>query len=119
MEKSIKLQRSQALLKELISEALSSLSNPALNALNITDVVCSKGKHHAEIFIESSSLSSEDKIAILKDLKKAEGILREYVLNASGWFKSPKMSFKFDETLQSSNSLDRLFEKIAKERGEQ
>lgn len=119
MQKSIKLQRSQALLKELVSEALSSLSNPTLNVLSITDVVCSKGKHHAEIFIESSSLSSEDRVAILRDLKKAEGILREHVLNASGWFKAPKMSFKFDEALQSGNSLDRLFEKIAKERGEQ
>lgn len=118
MEKSIKLQRSQALLKELISEALSSLNNPTLHALSITDVVCSKGKHHAEVFIESSDLSREDRMAILKDLRKAEGVLREYILNASGWFKCPKMSFKFDETLQSSNSLDQLFEKIAKEREE-
>lgn len=118
MEKSIKLQRSQALLKELISEALSSLSNPTLNALSITDVVCSKGKHHAEVFIESSDLSSQERITILKELRKAEGILREYILNSSGWFKCPKMSFKFDETLQSSHSLDRLFEKIAKEREE-
>lgn len=118
MEKSIKLQRSQALLKELISEALSSLNNPSLRALSITDVVCSKGKHHAEVFIESSDFSREDRMAILKDLRKAEGVLREYILNASGWFKCPKMSFKFDETLQSGNSLDQLFEKIAKEREE-
>lgn len=116
MEKSIKLKRSQSLLKELLSEALSSLNNPILQTLSVTDVVCSKGKYHADVFIESSDLSSQERSIILKDLKKAEGILREYILHSSGWFKCPKMTFKFDDTLQSSHSLDQLFEKIAKER---
>lgn len=116
MEKSIRLQRSQSLLKELISEALGSLDNPILRALSIVDVICSKGKYHAEVFIESSDLSDQERRMILKDLKKAEGILREYIFHSSGWFKCPKMNFKFDDSLQSSHSLDQLFEKIAKER---
>lgn len=117
MEKNIKLQRSQSFLKELLSEALSSLNNPMLHSLSITDVVCSRGKYHAEIFIESSDFSEDERKIILKELKKAEGILKEYVLHSSGWFKCPKMSFKFDDTLQSSYSLNQLFDKIAEERG--
>lgn len=117
-DKDIKLQRTQSLLRELISEALSSLGNPTLNALNITSVVCSRGKHHAEVFIESSDLSAQDRGLILKELKRAEGVLREYVLSASGWFKCPKMTFKFDETLKSAQSLDQLFATIDKEREE-
>lgn len=116
---SIRLQRSQSLLKELVSEALSSLSNPNLNTLSITDVLCSKGKYHAEVFIESSDLTPQERRLILKEIKKAEGILREYILGASGWFKCPKLSFKFDDSLSLGNALDEIFEQIAKERKEQ
>lgn len=114
----IKLQRSQALLLELVSEALSMLSNPLLNSLSITQVICSRGKYNAEIFVESSDFSAQEKSEILRELKKAEGILREHILSSSGWFKCPKLSFKFDDSLKSANSLDKIFAQIAKERGE-
>lgn len=114
----IKLQRSQALLLELVSEALATLSNPTLNLLSVTQVLCSRGKYNAEVFIEASDFSAEEKVCILRELKKAEGILREYILNSSGWFKCPKLTFKFDESLKSVNSLDKIFAQIAKERGE-
>lgn len=112
----IKLERSQSLLLELVSEALSTLSNPNLNSLSITQVQCSKGKYHAEVFIESSGFSQEEKAQVLRELKKAEGILREYVLSASGWFKCPKFSFRFDESLSHANNLDKIFAKISQER---
>lgn len=112
----IKLERSQSLLLELVSEALSTLSNPNLNSLSITQVQCSKGKYHAEVFIESSGFSQEEKAQVLRELKKAEGILREYVLSASGWFKCPKFSFRFDESLSHANHLDKIFAKISQER---
>lgn len=114
----IKLQRSQALLLELVSEALSMLSNPLLNSLSITQVLCSRGKYNAEVFVESSDLSAQEKSEILRELKKAEGILREHILSSSGWFKCPKLTFKFDDSLKSANSLDKIFAQIAKERGE-
>lgn len=114
----IKLQRSQALLLELVSEALSMLSNPILNSLSITEVICSRGKYNAEVFVESSDLSAQEKSEILRELKKAEGILREHILSSSGWFKCPKLTFKFDDSLKSANSLDKIFAQIAKKRGE-
>lgn len=114
----IKLQRSQALLLELLSEALSTLSNPALNSLSVTQVICSRGKYNAEVFIESSDFANEEKSFILRELKKAEGILREHILSSSGWFKCPKFTFKFDDSLKNANSLDKIFAQIAKERGE-
>lgn len=114
----IKLQRSQALLLELVCEALSMLSNPLLNSLSITQVICSRGKYNAEVFIESSDFLPQEKSEILRELKKAEGILREHILSSSGWFKCPKLTFKFDDSLKSANSLDKIFAQIAKERGE-
>ncbi|MCE3047166.1 30S ribosome-binding factor RbfA [Helicobacter kayseriensis] len=112
----IKLQRSQSLLKELVTEALSTLNNPNLNSLSVTDVVCSRGKYNAEVFIESSSLTQSEKSLILRELKKAESVLREYILGSSGWFKCPRLTFKFDESLKSRNALDKIFEQIQKER---
>lgn len=114
----IKLQRSQALLLELVSEALSMLSNPLLNSLSITQVICSRGKYNAEVFVESSDFSAQEKSEILRELKKAERILREHILSSSGWFKCPKLTFKFDDSLKSANSLDKIFAQIAKEREE-
>lgn len=118
MQNQIKLQRSQSLLKELLSEALSALNNPRLNSLVITHIACSRGKYDAEVFIESSDFTLQEQALILKELKKAEGILREYVLSSSGWFKCPKLTFKFDDQLRSQNTLDKIFDQIAKERGE-
>ncbi|GAA7257846.1 30S ribosome-binding factor RbfA [Helicobacter pylori] len=112
----IKLQRSQSLLLELVTEALSMLSNPALNSLSITQVICSRGKYNAEVFVEGSDFSAEEKVLILKELKKAEGILREHILSSSGWFKCPKLNFKFDDSLKSVNSLDKIFAQITQER---
>ncbi|PAF47521.1 ribosome-binding factor A [Helicobacter sp. 12S02634-8] len=113
MDKSIRLQRTESVLKELLQEALSSLGDSTLNTLGVTDVVCSKGKYYAEVFIYPEAYTPKEQQAILHALKKAEGILREYVLSVSGWYKCPKFKFCFDESLERAKTLDALFAQIA------
>lgn len=115
MDKSIRKERIQSLLKELLQEALASLNDIKLNSLSIIDVLCSRGKYDAEIFIYADEFSSEEQCEILKGLRRAESILRKYVLNASGWYKCPKFNFCFDETIKKAQGLDEIFSKIAKE----
>ncbi|PAF43203.1 30S ribosome-binding factor RbfA [Helicobacter sp. 11S02596-1] len=120
MDKSIRLQRTESVLKELLQEAISSLGDIKLNALGITGVRCSKGKYYAEVFIhpdfpiQDGGNANDERKQILSGLKKAEGILREYVLSASGWYKCPKLNFCFDDSLQKSKTLDEIFAQIAK-----
>lgn len=112
----IKQQRTQSLLQEVLSEALSQLQDTQINTLTITDVKCSKGKQSAEVYIEGTDLSPNERRVILERLKKAQGILKEYVLSSTQWFRSPNLSFKFDDTLRSANNLDSIFAKLEREK---
>lgn len=114
MDKSIKLQRTQSILKELLQEALCSLSDTRLNTLSVIDINCSKGKYNAEVFIDCSFLDLKEQKEISILLKKAESILKEYILSSSGWFRCPKLSFKFDESFDKTKRLEEIFKEISK-----
>lgn len=116
MDTTIKIQKTQALLQEVLTTALSGLNDPLLHSLNITKVICSKGKYHAKVFIESSSLDTKQRNKTLAHLNKAKPLLREYVLSTTEWFKCPNFSFVFDDELTASQNLDALFEQIKKQR---
>ncbi|MCX2716963.1 30S ribosome-binding factor RbfA [Helicobacter sp. MIT 21-1697] len=112
----IKQQRLESLLQEILSEALSQLNDVQINTLSITGVKCSKGKQSAEVYIEGTDIPAQEREAILARLHKAQGILKEYVLTSTQWFRSPNFSFKFDDSLRYANTLDTIFEQIAKNR---
>ena len=115
MQKSIKILRTESVLKELLAEALSSLNDEMLNSLVVIDVVCSRGKHDAEVFLDPAFFDSEEKKYILSHLKKASNYLQNYCKQAEGWYRAPKLRFKFDDSLKKQNKMDELFKKIEKE----
>jgi len=117
-EKSIKLQRTESLLKELIPEALSNLSDSRINSITITDVDCSRGKNDAKVYFDGSDYSKKE-IEILKNLlNKANGKIKSYILSVTGWYKCPNFSFYNDELIEKSKKIEELFAKIAKEKGD-
>ena len=109
----VKLERMRSMLKELLIEALSHLDDERINSVSITDVECSKGKYNAKVFVQ---IDNQDALATLKILKKAEGILREYVLSNSGWFKCPHLQFVIDESLEKSQGIEAIFRQINEEK---
>ena len=115
MDKSIKLLRTESILKELLPEALSTLNDEVLNGLTVIDVKCSRGKYDAEVFIDPSFFDESEKKYIIDHLKKANGYLQNYCKQAEGWYRSPKFKFKFDDTLSYQNSMDELFKKVESE----
>ncbi|WP_104697130.1 MULTISPECIES: 30S ribosome-binding factor RbfA [unclassified Helicobacter] len=112
--KDIKIQRTQSLLQELLNEALTSLDDERIRNLTVTEVVCSRGKYNADIFVLFDTQDKKEQNDLLRLLHKAEGALREYILSSSGWFRCPKLCFKVDESLSRINRLDQIFEKISK-----
>lgn len=109
---SIKVLKTQSLLQEVLSTALSELNNPLINSLCISKVECKKGKQHAKVFIESSGIEESQRQEILRALHKARGILAQYTLSATSWFKCPEFSFAFDDSLRQAQSLEAIFAKI-------
>jgi ribosome-binding factor A len=114
-EKSIKVQRVESILKELIPEALSSLQDEYLRMLVVVDVDCSKGKYDADVYLDSSIFNDKEKSYILGHLKKVKNYIQNYCLQAEGWYRCPNMHFKFDENLNKMSRMDELFAKIEKE----
>ena len=112
---SIHLERTQSLLQELLIEAISQLQDSRINSINIVAVRCSKGKYNAQVYIQSTTQNEQEKKEILRYLSKAQGILKEYVLNASGWFKCPNLQFIFDDSLEVAQNLEQIFKKIAQD----
>ena len=114
-EKSINLKRTESLLKELIPEALGELSDERINSLLITDVDCKNGKYDAIVYFDGSDYSDKEIKEIQKVLNKANGAIKSYCLNATGWYKCPNFKFLKDEQLENNKRLEELFEKIKKD----
>jgi len=113
-EKSIKVQRKESILVELLNEALSTLNDSRVNSLQVLDVVCSRGAQDAKVYLEKSILTKEEQKEALKLLKKANGIISRYCLESTGWYKVPKFTYTFDTLLEKENKIEELFEKIKK-----
>ncbi|MCF6309115.1 MAG: 30S ribosome-binding factor RbfA [Sulfurimonas sp.] len=114
-EAQIKLKRTESLLLELIPEALGSLNDKRLHDINVIEVKCSRGKSDAKVYLDPASLSEQEKRDYLKLLRKARPIVETFCLKDQGWFRSPKLTFEFDEQLKKSQNLEELFKRIAKD----
>ena len=111
-EKSIKVQRKESILVELLNEAFSTLNDSRLNSLHVLDVVCSKGASDAKVYLEKSILTPAEQKEALKLIKKANGLISRYCLESTGWYKVPKFTYTFDELFEKENKMEELFERI-------
>jgi ribosome-binding factor A len=115
-EAQIKLKRTEALLAELIPEALSQLNDNRLHELNVIEVKCSRGRSDAKVYVDPSNFSDEQKRTYLKQLRKARPLVEDFCLKDQGWYRCPKLTFEFDEQLKKSQNIEDLFKKIAKDK---
>ncbi len=115
-EEEIKRKRTEARLQELIPEALASMNDSRINSLNVIEVVCSRGRYDAKVFLDKSFLTQDEQKEALKQLKVVSRYLSNYIKNSEGWFKAPKFSFEFDDQLEKVSHIEELFKKISKER---
>ena len=114
-ENEIKLKRTESILRELIPESLSSLNDEALVNLSVVEVICSRGKYDADVYLDQTALDDNEKRYILKHIRKVSPYIENYCKNVEGWFKCPKLHFKFDDGLQKQTRMEELFAQIEKE----
>jgi ribosome-binding factor A len=113
--KSIKLQRTQSILKELIPEALSTLNDEMLNGLCVIDVECTRGKYDATVYLDKAMFDTDEQKYIISQLKRVNSHIKTYCMQSEGWFRSPDFKFKFDDKLEKQNQMDALFDQVASE----
>ncbi|RLA67137.1 MAG: 30S ribosome-binding factor RbfA [Epsilonproteobacteria bacterium] len=108
----IKRHRTESVLKEIIPEALSSLDDERIKGLSVTDVVCSKGRSDAKVYLETSFLSEKEQGEALKQLRIVAGYIQNHCKQSEGWFKAPRFVFEFDHQLEKVSRIEDLFKQI-------
>jgi len=114
-EKSIKLQRTESVLRELIPEALSTLNDDMLNGLCVIDVECTRGKYDATVYLDKMMFDAAEQKYIIKHLKKVNSHIKNHCMQTEGWFRCPDFKFIFDDKLEKQNQMDDLFAQVARE----
>lgn len=109
----IKRHRTESVLKEIIPEALGSLNDDRINGLSVTDVVCSKGRSDAKVYLDKSFLTPKEQGEALRQLRTVSGYIQNHCKQSEGWFKAPRFIFEFDEQPEHQNKMEDLFRQIA------
>ena len=117
-QEEIKRHRVESVLKEIIPEALATLDDERINALLVTDVVCSKGRSDAKVYLDKSFLTEAEQREALKQLRIVAGYIQNHCKQSEGWFKAPRFTFEFDEQLEKQSRMEALFKQIAQRKKE-
>mgnify|MGYP000484879815 CR=1 FL=1 len=116
-QEEIKRHRVESILKEVIPEALATLDDERINALLVTEVVCSKGRSDAKVYLEKSFLTEKEQNEALRQLRSVSAYIQNHCKQSEGWFKAPRLTFEFDEQLEKQQRMEELFEQISKKKG--
>ena len=117
-QEEIKRHRVESVLKEIIPEALATLDDTRINSLLVTDVVCSKGRSDAKVYLDKSFLTEAEQREALKQLRTVAGYIQNHCKQSEGWFKAPRFTFEFDEQLEKQSRMEELFKQIAQRKKE-
>ena len=117
-QEEIKRHRVESVLKEIIPEALATLDDSRINSLLVTDVVCSKGRSDAKVYLEKSFLTPKEQGEALRQLRTVAGYIQNHCKQSEGWFKAPRFTFEFDEQLEKVSRIEELFKQISKKEKE-
>jgi ribosome-binding factor A len=109
----IKRKRTESTLKEVLPEAFASLDDERINHLSVVDVVCSRGRYDARVFLDPSDLDPAEQAEALRRLRKVSSHLTAYVRDTEGWYRAPKFTFAFDDQLERISRMEALFAQIA------
>lgn len=118
-QEEIKRRRVESVLKEVIPEALGTLDDERINTLLVTDVVCSKGRSDARVYLEKSYLDEKEQGEALRQLRSVAAYIQNHIKQSEGWFKAPRLSFEFDEQLEKQQRMEALFEKISTKKSDE
>ena len=109
-EEEIKRKRTESRLVELIPEALSTMNDNRINGLTVTEVVCSRGRYDAKVYLDKSYLDTKEQNEALKQLRKVASYIQNHCKQSEGWFKAPRLTFEFDDHFVIKPTINFSFE---------
>ena len=112
-QEEIKRHRVESVLKEIIPEALGSLDDDRINGLSVTEVICSKGRSDAKVYLDKSFLTPKEQGEALRQLRTVSGYISNHCKQSEGWFNAPRFVFEFDEQPEHQSKMEDLFKQIA------
>jgi len=112
-QEEIKRHRVESVLREIIPEALATLDDTRINGLCVTDVICSKGRSDAKVYLDKSFLTDKEQSESLRQLRSVAGYIQNHCKQSEGWFKAPRFTFIFDEQLEKQSRMEELFKQIS------
>ncbi len=114
----IKRKRTESVLKEVLPEAFAMLDDEDLNTLVVTEVICSRGRYDAKVYLDKSGIEEKKQDEIIKKLAKVNSFLKNYVKEYQGWYRSPNFKFEFDDYMEKIARIDELFKQIEAKNGD-
>jgi len=104
--------------EELTLAVRNQLSDPSLDKLVITDVVLTKDRRFARVYV--SCYGGEEALqSALSALQRAKGLLRRHLSQVLTWRFTPELGFYADRAWQYGDKMDALFAMIEQEQAEQ
>ena len=110
---SIRAQKVSDFLRKEISLLISSeINDPRLKNINITAVKVSSDINQAIVFYTIIGQNDSNKDITPKTLEKLSGMLRSRLSKIMKIRRVPKLSFRFDESIEYSSNIEELLNKI-------
>lgn len=106
-----RMRRVDEVLRQVVSESVSSLEDPGVGFVTITAVRTSPDLRMATVFV--SVLGSEDERAqSLEALERSRVSIQERVNNELRMKRTPVLSFEYDQMMESSERLSKLIDEL-------
>lgn len=106
---------SQFLHEELARLLQSTVRDPRVRQINLTDVEVSRDLSHAKVFFTLlDDHSDADRADVAAVLKKVSGFLRSELAKQSAMRTVPRLSFRFDESVGRGRDMENLLREVRK-----
>ncbi len=104
---------SQFLHQELARLLHSTVRDPRVQRINLTDVEVSRDLSHAKVFFTLLDDHTEaDRADIAAVLRKVSGFLRSELAKQSSMRTVPRLSFRFDESVGRGRDMESLLREV-------
>lgn len=106
---------SQFLHEELARLLQSTVRDPRVRQINLTDVEVSRDLSHAKVFFTLlDDHTDADRADVAAVLKKVSGFLRSELAKQSAMRTVPRLSFRFDESVGRGRDMENLLREVRK-----
>lgn len=111
----IKQERAAQLIQEILGELLMfEVTDPALQAVNITEVRVDREIEYADVYI----YADDDEKEVMAGLSRARGFMRRELAAKTRFRKTPELVFHWDATIEHAARIDELLNTLDIEPGD-